>query len=141
MTARLSRTTSVQRLLSLAAQQIRAVTGYDRVMVYQFQADYTGVVVAEALRSGLDPYLGLHYRPLTFRRKRANSSDASRCARSPMCINTPVPVLPANATDQPLDLTLSQLRSASPVHIEYLRNMGSAATLTISIMRGDALWA
>lgn len=60
MNARLSRGT-FDRMLAAAARQVRAVTGYDRVMVYKFRPDATGVVVAESLRSDLEPYLGLHY--------------------------------------------------------------------------------
>ena len=140
MAARLSRTTTAARLLSLAAQQVRAVTGYDRVMIYRFLPDQTGVVVAEALRSGLEPYLGLQYPASDIPPQARELFRRQPLRQIPDVHYAPVPILPAGPNDPPLDLTLSQLRSASPVHLEYLRNMGSAATLTISIMRGEALW-
>ncbi len=140
MTARLSRAVNTARLLSLAAQQVRAVTGYDRVMIYRFQADHSGVVVAEALRGGLEPYLGLHYPASDIPPQARELFRRQPLRQIPDVRYTPVPIVPGGPNDPPLDLTLSQLRSASSVHLEYLRNMGSAATLTISIMRGDALW-
>ena len=140
MIARLSRGTTAERLLSLATQQVRAVTGYDRVMIYRFRPDYSGVVVAEAIRGGLEPYLGLHYPASDIPPQARELYRRQPLRQIPDVHYTPVPILPTEAGGEPLDLTLAQLRSVSPIHLEYLDNMGSAATLTISIMRGDALW-
>lgn len=138
---RLRRTNSLQAFLASAARQIRAVTGYDRVMIYKFQEDDSGVVVAEAIRAGLPPFLHLH----------SPASDIPAQARAlflrqwlrmiPNVDDAPVPVVPALTSKKlPLDLTLSTLRSASPIHLQYLRDMGSAATLTASIINGGGLW-
>ena len=137
MMARLSRAPSIDRLLALAAQQVRAVTGYDRVMIYRFREDASGVVVAESLRTNLEPYLGLHYPASDIPPQARELFRRQPLRQIPDVTYAPSPVLPNNP---PLDLSLSHLRSASPVHLEYLRNMGSAATLTISILRGDSLW-
>ncbi len=125
-----------------AVTEVRRLTGYARVMVYRFHPDEHGEIVAEALEPGLEPYLGLHY----------PASDIPRQARKLYLLNhlrviadvdyTPVPLLgdPTDAEDAPLDLSCAGLRSVSPFHLAYLRNMGVQATLTISLMRGTRLW-
>jgi PAS domain S-box-containing protein len=122
-------------LCQLAVQGLRAITGYDRVMAYRFGADGHGEVIAEALAEGLEPYLGQRY----------PASDIPPQARSLYLVQRvgaicdsgyqPVPVLAdaALASAQPIDLTLSSLRSVSPIHREFMRNMGTAASLTIGL--------
>lgn len=141
LVGRLRRAPTVSRLLSLAAQQVRAVTGYDRVMIYRFLPDESGEVVAEAVRRGHDPYLGLRY-PATDIPAQARELYKRQPLRLiPDVEYQPVPVLPGRGPNGlPLDLGLATLRSVSPVHIQYLRNMNVRATLTVSLMRGDQLW-
>ncbi|MBA1272967.1 HWE histidine kinase domain-containing protein [Stutzerimonas azotifigens] len=141
LAGRLRRTATVSRLLTLAAQQMRAVTGYDRVMIYRFLHDDSGEVVAEAVRPGTDSYFGLRY-PATDIPAQARALYRRQPLRLiPDVDYVPVPVLPGRGPDgQPLDLGLAALRSVSPVHIQYLRNMNVRATLTVSLMRGDKLW-
>lgn len=129
-------------LLQNTAQRIKAIIGYDRVMVYRFSADWHGHVVAEAKDDHLEPFLGLHY----------PASDIPRQARELYKTNlvrliadvgsTPSPILsdPDWPEDQPLDLTHSVLRAVSTVHIEYLRNMGVQASMSISLMYRGELW-
>ena len=138
---RLRRTTTFQGFLTSAARQIRAVTGFDRVMIYKFLEDDSGEVVAEALRAGLPPFLGLHY-PASDIPPQARALFERQWLRMiPEVDYEPVPILPAVTTKgMPVDLSQSTLRSASPVHRQYLRNMGSVATMTVSILRGDRLW-
>ena len=138
---RLRRANTFQTFLNSAARQIRAVTGFDRVMVYKFLEDETGEVVAEAVRSGLPPFLGLHY-PASDIPPQARALFKRQWLRMiPEVEHQPVPIVPPlTPKGVPLDLSLSTLRAASPIHIQYLRNMGSAATLTASIMVGDRLW-
>ncbi len=138
---RLRRTTSFQAFLTSAARQIRAVTGFDRVMLYKFEEDDSGVVVSEALRAGMPPFLNLHY-PASDIPAQSRALFKRQWLRFIPDVNyTPVPVIPAlNEKGQPLDLSLSTLRSTSPIHLQYLRNMGSTATMTVSIMQGDRLW-
>jgi len=138
MIGRLRRAPTLERFLHLAASQVRAVTGYDRVMVYKFMPDGSGQVVAEALRSGLPPFLGLCY----------SASDIPAEARGlyrrqwlrmvPDVAQSPVPLIGHSECEA--DLSLSTLRCLSPVCREYPSNMDPAATLTISVMVGDALW-
>jgi diguanylate cyclase (GGDEF)-like protein len=129
-------------LCALAVRGLREITGYDRVMAYRFHEDGTGEVIAESLAPGLAPYLGLHYpasdvppqaRQLYLRQRVGAVADSAYTA---------VPLLAgADLRDAPpVDLTHSALRSVSPVHRAYMRNMQTAASLTIALTRGTKLW-
>lgn len=138
---RLRRAPTLTAFLSLAARQIRAITGFDRVMIYRFLEDQSGQVVAEALRPGLPPFLHLRY-PASDIPSQARALFARQRLRMiPNVAYAPVPIWPKLMADQrPVDLSLSALRDVSRFHIQYLKNMGSAATLTVSIMEGERLW-
>ncbi len=141
MVGRLKRAPTLDRFLQLAANQLRAVTGYDRVMIYRFLPDDSGQVVAEAIRPGLPPFMGLRY-PASDIPAQARDLYKRQWLRLIVDVRyVPVPLvgLPGAAAE-PLDLSLSVLRSVSPIHLEYLRNMGSAATLTVSLITGEGLW-
>ena len=140
MVSRLKRAPTLERFLQLAANQVRAVTGFDRVMVYKFLSDGTGEVKAESLRSGLPPFLGLRY-PASDIPAQARALYRRQWLRLiPNVDYEPVPLLARSDLAVEADLSLAALRSVSPVHLEYLRNMDSHATLTISLMTGDTLW-
>jgi light-regulated signal transduction histidine kinase (bacteriophytochrome) len=141
MMARLDNQPDLEAFYREGARQIRALLGYDRVMVYKFAPEGHGEVMAEACKPGIGTFKGLHY----------PASDIPRQARALYTRNlvriihdvdaVPVPVLPAlNEHKQPIDLSLSVLRSVSPIHIEYLKNMGVRASLSISIVVDDKLW-
>lgn len=140
MAARLARDESIAAFHRTAARQVQAVTGFDRVMIYRFDEGGHGEVIAEAARSGLDPFLGLHF-PAT---------DIPVQARALYLVNPfrivhdvdcpPSPILPMDAPGSELDLSLAVTRAVSPVHLEYLRNMGVRASLSISIIVDGALW-
>lgn len=141
MMGRLDATGDTTSFYREGARQVRALTGFDRVMVYRFDRDGSGEVVAEAARAGIGSFLDLRY----------PSSDIPQQARK-LYIRTPfriiadvdakpVPILPRlDETGAPIDLSLSVLRSVSPIHIEYLRNMGVGASLSISIIVEGQLW-
>ncbi len=141
MLGRLNQLARLPELLREAARQVKALTGHDRVMIYRFQPDGSGEVVAERVRAGLEPFLGLRY----------PTSDIPRQARALLERNIvrvivdvaadPAAVVPQlGSTGAPLDLSMSTLRAHSTMHLEYLKNMGVAATLTISLLRGGRLW-
>ncbi|WP_265530195.1 HWE histidine kinase domain-containing protein [Sphingomicrobium marinum] len=123
------------------ARQVRALTGFDRVMVYRFDEDGSGEVIGEAAKGGIGTFLGLHY-PATDIPKQARELYKRSLLRVITDIDAePVPIHPAkNAEGEPLDLSLSVLRSVSPIHIEYLRNMGVQASMSISIIVEGELW-
>ena len=136
----LKRQRSIDRLLDAAVNVVRRMTGFDRVMAYRFGHDDSGDVVAEARSDDLEPYLGRRY----------PASDIPAQARRLYILNTlrliadvgytPVPLL-ADATQiDPLDLSHSVLRSVSPIHIEYMKNMGLGSSMSVSIVIGGRLW-
>ncbi|MBK1716164.1 GAF domain-containing protein [Thiocystis violacea] len=120
------------------ADELRAASGFERVMVYRFREDGCGEVISESLVEGLPPYLGLRY----------PASDIPRIARDIYLLNShrqipdidalPVPILDPDGDS--LDLTLSDLRAVSPVHLEYLANMGVTASLSFSVRVAGELW-
>jgi len=132
----------VERLCEVAVDEIRRLSGFDRIMIYRFDADAHGCVVAESRDAGLEPYLGLHY----------PASDIPRQARALYLRNwtrvipdagyEPVPILalPEIGGAERIDLSMSVLRSVSPFHLQYMLNMGVKATLTISLIIDNQLW-
>ena len=125
-----------------AAREVRRLTDFDRVMVYRFLEDGSGSVVAEHHVDALPPFLNHRY----------PASDIPRQARElyvhnpirviPDVCYVPVPLVPSlcPATGQPLDMRDCMLRSVSPTHIRYLKNMGVAASMSVSVVRDGALW-
>ena len=134
-------TTDLNALCDLVAVNIRKVTGYDRVMVYRFDKDYNGEVFAESRRDDLEPFLGLHY-PHTDIPAQARELYIRNQLRIIVDMDyQPVPILThENLSNTDLDLSLSVLRSVSPIHVQYLHNMGVGATLTISLVLRGRLW-
>ena len=140
MIGRLKKAPTLERALAMSVTQIRAVTGFDRVMIYKFLEDGSGEVLAEARRSGLTPFLGLRY-PASDIPEQARKLYLQQWLRLiPDVGYEPSPLLAASNAADELDLSLASLRSVSPIHLEYLRNMGSGATLTVSLISGGQLW-
>ncbi|MCJ2079702.1 HWE histidine kinase domain-containing protein [Methylobacterium sp. J-090] len=141
LVGRLQQTTGFGALCREAARQMRALTGFERVMVYRFDHDGSGEVIAEAARAGLEPYLGLRY-PASDIPQQARALYERNWLRLIADVDAkPAAIVPqVNPEGQPLDLSMSVLRSVSPTHLEYLRNMGVAASLSVSILRGGKLW-
>ena len=126
----------------ILAQEVRKITGYDRVMIYRFEPDHSGVVVAEAKKEELEPYLHLHY-PASDIPKQARKLYYSNWLRLIVDINyQPADIIPTNnpLTNEPLDLSHSVLRSVSPLHREYLQNMGVLSSCSISLINEQRLW-
>jgi len=134
-------TNTLQDLCALVAKGTREITGYDRVMIYRFDKDYNGEVYAENCREDLEPFLGLHY-PHTDIPAQARELYIRNQVRLIADINyKPVPIFTLDdAENKNLDLSLSILRSTSPIHVQYLKNMGVGATLTISLIHHGRLW-
>lgn len=136
---RLKRQKSLTALLQMATEQVRDITGFDRVMGYRFRQDGSGDVAAEARTPDLAPFLGLRY----------PASDIPAQARRLYVLNSLRLIPDIGAQAVPLvgrdgaahvDMSHSVLRSVSPVHIEYLQNMGVAASMSISIVVDGQLW-
>lgn len=135
---RLRRLASIDALLAAAVTEVRQLTGFDRVMAYRFRHDDSGDVVAETRTEALESFLGRRY----------PASDIPAQARRLYVVNTlrliadvattPVPV--QSLSPALLDMSGAILRAVSPIHIEYLRNMGVAASMSISIVVDGRLW-
>ena len=141
MIGRLDEARDVASFFNEGARQVRALTGFDRVMVYRFAPDGSGEVVSESAKSGIGSFLGLHYPPTDIPSQARELYKRSLLRVITDIDSIPVPIRPAlDEHGQPLDLSLSVLRSVSPIHIEYLRNMGVRASMSISIVVDDELW-
>ncbi len=141
---RAERTTTIEALAMSVVDDVQRISGYERVMFYRFAKDASGEVIAEAIAPGvaLEPFLGLRY----------PASDIPRQARAVMTQKRSRSIVDAKATaavllpvinprtHRALDLTHAGLRSSSPVHLQYLANMGVTASLTISIVVDGKLW-
>ncbi len=138
----LRRPNTLAGLCHVIPRLIRRLTSYDRVMVYRFDGDGHGEVIAEEKDASMEPFLFLHY----------PASDIPAQARKLFLLQrlitiadvgyTPVRVVghPDLANGEPLDMTYCGLRSVSPIHIEYLQNMGVGASLGISLIHNNKLW-
>ncbi|MBD2742005.1 ATP-binding protein [Coleofasciculus sp. FACHB-1120] len=138
----LEKTSTLGDFCQIIVKEVRKVTGFDRVMLYKFDDDGHGSVIAEEKLESMEPYLGLHY-PESDIPKPARKLFTSNWIRLiPDTTSQPAKLFPTlnPASQLPLDLTNSILRSASPCHIQYLHNMGVGASLTISLMKDQKLW-
>ncbi len=139
---RLQTAAGVRDFSQRVTEEVRLITGLDRVMVYRFHPDLHGEVIAESCRPDLAPWLGMHY----------PASDIPQPAREifkriwirtlPYAAGALVELLPLANPDngRALDMTHCALRGASVMYSEYLANMGVAASLTMPILRDGQLW-
>lgn len=131
---------NLQNLLNNSAQQVKQIINYDRVMIYRFAEDGHGEVVAEAKNDDLAPWLGQHY-PASDIPKQARELYKHNFTRLIADVyTTPAKILTAADNEHILDLTPSQLRAVSPIHIQYLKNMGVASSFSISLIYKKELW-
>lgn len=136
----LERVKTLKELCQWTANQIKKVTGYDRVMVYRFDKDYNGQVYAESKNDNIEPFLNLHY-PHTDIPAQARELYLRNITRMIADVHyTPSPLLTLDEKITNPDLSDVCLRSVSPIHIQYLKNMGVSATLTLSIILDGQLW-
>ncbi|WP_428685803.1 HWE histidine kinase domain-containing protein [Reyranella sp.] len=140
MIARLQQTPDLRTFYRVAAREMRGLTGFDRVMIYRFDHDGSGEVIAESARGGLESYLGLHYPASDIPRQARILYERNWLRIIPDVSATPVAIQPGLIGGRPLDLSMSVLRSVSPIHIEYLQNMGVGASMSVSILRDGKLW-
>jgi light-regulated signal transduction histidine kinase (bacteriophytochrome) len=129
---------TVDVLCGLAAQDIRRMTDFDRVLIYRFDEGWNGTVIAEDRNENLPSYLDLRFPASDIPAQARELYRRNRLRIIPDANYTPVPV--QSRDPAPLDLSDSVLRSVSPVHLEYMRNMGTLASMSISILRDGQLW-
>ena len=139
---RFSAASTIGTLADAVVQCVHDLTGYDRVMVYKFDPDGHGKIIAEARDPRLDSLLGHHY-PASDIPQRARELYLRTRVRVLVDVHyEAVPLVPRLQPEsgQELDMSLCQLRSMSPLHLQYLKNMGVAATLVVSLVREGRLW-
>jgi len=132
----------IAELSQLTAEEIRKLSGFDRVMVYRFDPEWNGEVIAESMAPSPVSYLGLRF-PANDIPPQVRRLFLLNRLRTIVDIDAkPAPIVPAIGplTGRVLDLTFSFLRSPAAVHLEYLRNMKVSSSMTISIIVGEQLW-
>ena len=120
------------------AEEVRNLTGYDRVKVYRFASDWSGEVIAEARIDSMPSFLGLHFPASDIPVQARELYRLNPERQIPDAAYQPVPLVQAGP--DPIDLSAMVLRSVSPVHLEYLHNMQVGASMSISILRSGELW-
>ncbi|MEH2305766.1 ATP-binding protein [Nostoc sp.] len=138
---RIQKAPTLLEMCQTVVTEVRRITGFERVMVYKFDQEGAGSVIAEDTNQET-PYLDLHYPPSDIPKQARQLYTLNWLRLIPDASYQPVALIPANnpLTNQPLDLSLSVLRSVSPIHLEYLQNMGVTASMSISLMHEKKLW-
>jgi diguanylate cyclase (GGDEF)-like protein len=135
----LSSVTTIEQLRERAAGAIRRITGFDRVMIYDFHEDGHGEVVADDHDPALEPYLGLHF-PSSDIPPQARALYISKLGRAITSTTAPpIPLLAVSGDPRAIDLSNAELRAVSPYHLEYMRNMGQASTFSLSLVDNGRL--
>jgi light-regulated signal transduction histidine kinase (bacteriophytochrome) len=127
--------------LEATARFVGQLSGFDRALIYRFDEAWNGQVLAEWNSGALPSYLGLHFPADDIPAQARRLYALNRTRIIPDIDYTPVDLTALHADAKaPLDLSVSQLRSVSPVHLEYMRNMGTSSSMSISIMVSGQLW-
>uniref|UniRef100_A0A804M430 Phytochrome n=1 Tax=Zea mays TaxID=4577 RepID=A0A804M430_MAIZE len=120
-------------LCDVLVREVSELTGYDRVMAYKFYEDEHGEVISECRRSDLEPYLGLHYPATDIPQASRFLFMKNKVRMICDCCATPVKVIQDDSLAQPLSLCGSTLRASHGCHAQYMANMGSVASLAMSV--------
>jgi light-regulated signal transduction histidine kinase (bacteriophytochrome) len=142
MLQRLQSAKTLQALYEISVNEIQAMTGYDRVLIYRFEEEGHGQVIAEASAPSMELFNGLFF-PASDIPEQARELYRTNWLRIiPNADYEAVPLVPRLRPDtgQPLDLSFATLRSVSPIHCQYMKNMGVLSSMSISLMAGDKLW-
>jgi chemotaxis family two-component system sensor kinase Cph1 len=142
MLQRLQSAKTLQALYEISVNEIQAMTGYDRVLIYRFEEEGHGQVIAEASAPSMELFNGLFF-PASDIPEQARELYRTNWLRIiPNADYEAVPLVPRLRPDtgQPLDLSFATLRSVSPIHCQYMQNMGVLSSMSISLMAGDKLW-
>ena len=138
----MQKASTLQQMSQIVTEEVRKVTGFDRVMIYRFDAQGAGVVTAEDKEDRLNTLLGLNYPAFDIPMEARELLILNSLRFIPDVDQVPTPMVPIDnpMTQRSLDLGKAILRSASSCHLEYLHNMGVKASMTISLVRDRQLW-
>lgn len=133
---------SLESLATLAAHHVRTVTGYGRVVVYQFDPDGHGHVMAESKEDDYVSYMGQRFPASDIPAQARELYTLQRIRLIQDANYTPAPLVPPRnpVTGAANDLSFAALRSVSPVHLQYMRNMGTLASMSVSLIVKGKLW-
>ena len=133
---------TLDALLAAAPQVIRMVTSFDRVLLYRFDEQYHGQVIGEARKAGIESFAGLFFPESDIPEAARELYQENFCRYIPLIAAPAVRMLPPDnpLTSRPLDLSRAMLRGVLPCHMEYLSNMGVAASMSFSIVSDQRLW-
>jgi two-component system, chemotaxis family, sensor kinase Cph1 len=143
LTASLPTATSVEDIGEIAVDQIRRLTGFDRALVYRFDESGNGEVIAESLgRASVPSFAGQHFPAgdIPPQARALYLRNPVRLIPNVHYVPSPLEPLLDPRTGRPTDLGASTLRSVSPVHLQYMRNMRTASSMSISLVVRDRLW-
>lgn len=132
----------VGEVAQIAVREIRALTGFNRVLLYSFDSEGAGTVLAEDGDGVLPSYLNLRFPGSDIPAQARELYKLNRIRLIPTADYAPAAIVPplSPVDGQPLDLSLAALRSVSPVHLQYMRNMGTGASMSVSILVKGELW-
>lgn len=140
--AKIQMTHTLTELCDLMVQEVKQITGFDRVMVYRFNEQGDGRVIAEAKEPEMEAYLNLHYPNSDIPKQAKHLYTLTWLRLIPDVNYQPIGLVGSGAASAPapLDMSYCALRAVSPIHIEYLKNMGVVSSMSISLMRQQQLW-
>lgn len=141
-TERAEKAGSISELARATSEVVRQLTGFDRVLVYQFDDDWNGFVIGEDRNDRLPSLLDHRFPASDIPAQARELYRTNRLRLIADAAYQPVPLVPDlyPGTGEPLDLSFAVLRSVSPVHVEYMKNMQTAASMSVSILRDGRLW-
>ena len=133
---------TVTQLGQLAVNQVQGITGFGRTMVYRFDDHGHGHVLAESVAEGYRAYLNQRFPASDIPAQARELYKKNRIRLIADVDYAPSPLVPAQhpVTGHATDLTYASLRSVSSVHLQYMRNMQTDASMSMSIVVDGELW-
>jgi PAS domain S-box-containing protein len=146
--AKIQTAENLATLCDLIVQQVQTLTGFDRVMIYRFNERGDGTIIGEVKQPDLEPYLGLHYPDSDIPKQAKHLYLLNWLRLIPNMNYQPTGLVSFEQSKNsesylekaPLDMSYCTLRSVSPMHIEYMQNMGVTASMVISLIHNQKLW-
>lgn len=134
--------TSTEETCRVAARELKKLSGFDKVMVYRFDEEWNGDVIAEEMEPGMESYLGLKFPASDIPKQARELYKKSPYRFIPTIDYEGVKLYPVinPLTGAFTDLSSSNLRSVAGVHLEYLRNMHVNASMSTRILKDGELW-
>ncbi len=130
---------TTKELCQVAVDQIRNVSGYDRITLYRYDEQWNGQVIAESLTPGTTSFLGQRFPAWETPAKTRELYAKNPCRYIPHVFHVPTKVVSNNPT--PIDMTFAQLRSCPDCHLQYMNNMGVSSTMSFPVVINGKLWA